>query len=72
MASTPTTNLGLNQLEYSDMAEIPTIYNADMQKIDAGVVLKNQGSENAGKFMVVNNSGIVTPTTVPFANGGTY
>ena len=29
----------------------------------------NQGSANAGKFMIVDSNGDVVPTTVPFANG---
>lgn len=69
---TTTSNLGLNKPAPTDTADIPTIYNENMERIDVGVVLKNQGGANAGKFLIVDSNGIVTPTTVPFANGGTY
>ena len=66
-----TTNLDLVKPAYGDTVDVMDI-NDNMDKIDAGTVMKNQGAGNAGKFLIVNSSGIVTPTTVPFANGGTY
>lgn len=35
-------------------------------------VFQYQGTENAGKFLVVNNQGLVVPTTVPFASGALF
>lgn len=32
----------------------------------------NQGSGNAGKFMIVASDGTITPTTVPFAEGSEF
>ena len=72
MSMSTTTNLGLGLPTYDDAADIPEIYNENMQRIDAGAVIKNQGIGNAGKFLIVGNDGAVVPTTVPFANGGTY
>lgn len=49
--------------------------NENMDKIDTALAAKldtNQGSGNAGKFLVVNNDGNVVPTTVPFANGVSF
>ena len=69
---TQTTNLLLNKPAGSDLANIPGIYNDNMDKIDAGVVLKQQSASDSGKFLVINSSGVVTPTTVPSANGVSF
>lgn len=39
---------------------------------DVGAVASNQGSGNAGKFLVVGNDGVVVPTAVPMAAGGSF
>ena len=68
-----TTYLELNKPEYSDYAQIPTIYNETMDTIDTAIHnLQDKGAANAGKFLIVGSDGVVVPTTVPFANGGTY
>lgn len=54
-------NLADGKVLYDDLRERQETINAN--KLDA-----NQGAVNAGKFMVVNSSGTVVPTTVPFAN----
>jgi len=49
--------------------------NGNMDLIDSALVAKldsNQGTTNAGKFLIVNSSGVVVPTTVPFANGVSF
>lgn len=63
-----TDNLGLKKPAQSDYVDIGDI-NDNMDLIDAGVVLKNQGVANAGKFMRVNSSGIVVAETIANANG---
>ena len=69
--ATTTTNLGLKKPASSDYADIGDI-NDNMDLIDAGVVLLDQGVANAGKFMIVDSSGKVAATTVPLANGGEF
>jgi hypothetical protein len=64
----PTTNLGLMKPEQSDYVDISVI-NGNMDIIDEGTVLKNQGVANAGKFMRVNSSGIVVAEAIANANG---
>lgn len=67
--ATYTTNLNMKKPDYSDPRDIKDI-NDNMDILDSAIRnLQNKGSGNAGKFMVVNNSGDVVPTTVPFANG---
>jgi len=67
-----TSHLNLKKPEYTDTRDIEDI-DDNMDAIDSAIWgLQNVGSPNAGKFMVVDNSGNVVPTTVPFANGGTY
>jgi hypothetical protein len=69
-----TPNLNLQLPAYSDERDIGVI-NDNMTIVDTAVTARlkiNQGAANAGKFMVVNNSGNVVPTTVPFANGGSF
>lgn len=39
---------------------------------DVGAVASNQGSGNAGKFLVVGNDGTVTPVTMTAWSGGNY
>ena len=39
---------------------------------DVGAVASNQGSGNAGKFMVVGNDGIVAPVEMTAWSGGVY
>lgn len=39
---------------------------------DVGAVAANQGSGNAGKFMVVGNDGVVVPVTMAEWSGGSY
>ena len=39
---------------------------------DVGAVAANQGSGNAGKFLVVGNDGIVVPVTMAVWQGGSY
>ena len=39
---------------------------------DVGAVASNQGSGNAGKFMVVGSDGIVAPVTMAAWSGGSY
>lgn len=39
---------------------------------DVGAVASNQGSGNAGAFLVVNSSGIVEPVTMTAWQGGSY
>ena len=39
---------------------------------DVGAVASNQGSGNAGKFLVVGNDGVVTPVTMTAWSGGNY
>ena len=41
-------------------------------KLERDVVALNQGTTNAGKFLVVGSDGIVAPTTVPFAQGVSF
>jgi hypothetical protein len=68
-----TANIGLNLPAGTDAANIPLIYNENMEIIDLQIAqIKNKGASNAGKFMVVDSSGNVVPTTVPFANGVSF
>lgn len=39
---------------------------------DIGAVVANQGSGNAGKFLVVGSDGTVTPTAMSVWQGGNY
>lgn len=39
---------------------------------DVGAVASNQGSGNAGKFLVVGNDGVVVPVTMTAWSGGNY
>ena len=66
-----TTNLGLKKPAQSDYVDIGDI-NDNMDLIDAGVVLKNQGVVNAGKFLRVDSSGIVAVETILNANGVSF
>lgn len=67
-----TTHYNMIKPQYNETADIGDINN-NMDTIDGLIYgIKNVGSTNAGKFMVVASDGTVTPTTVPFANGGTY
>ena len=69
---TTTTHLELEKPEYTDTAYISTI-NGNMDTIDTEIYnLKNKGSANAGKFLIVSSNGDVVPTTVPFANGVSF
>ena len=66
-----TTNLHLVLPKYTETRDIGDI-NDKMQILDTAVASRleaNQGSENAGYFMVVNSSGEIVPTPVPLANG---
>lgn len=66
-----TTELGLNKPELTDYRDI-TKLNENMDTLEDGVVLRFQGTANAGKFMVVNSSGYIAPVTVPFALGVSF
>lgn len=49
--------------------------NGNMDKIETALCNKvdtNQGAANAGKFLIVDGTGAVVPTTVPFANGVSF
>lgn len=39
---------------------------------DVGAVAANQGSGNAGKFLIVGNDGTVAPVTMAAWSGGSY
>ena len=50
-----------------------TIYGANLRnKLERDVVSLNQGTSNAGKFLIVGSDGVVVPTTVPFAAGVSF
>ena len=67
-----TEHIGLKKPGPTDPANIEDI-NDNMDLIDAAIyALQNVGPSNEGKFMIVAADGTVTPTTVPFANGGSF
>ena len=69
---TYTDNLSLKKPSTSDERKISDI-NDNIDTIDTEIQnIKNKGSSNAGKFLIVGNDGVVIPVTVPFANGGSY
>ena len=57
--ATTTTNLGMTLPDYTDARDI-AVLNGNFELIDAGTVMKNQGSANAGKLLVVGNNGAVS------------
>jgi len=70
--ATYTEHIYLKKPAYSDVRDIKDI-NDNMDLIDETIYgIQNKGQENAGKFMIVGNDGVVAPVTVPFANGGSY
>lgn len=70
--ATQTTHLNLTKPATTDYRDI-TVINGNMDTIDTAIWnLQNKGSANAGKFLIVASDGTVTPTAVPFANGGSY
>ena len=56
------------------LQSVPSTYRtaAAQDTIDAGKIDKNQGSANAGKFLVVGADGIVAPVTMQTWQGGSY
>lgn len=56
------------------LQSVPSTYRtaAAQDTIDAGKIDKNQGSANAGKFLVVGADGIVAPVTMQTWQGGNY
>lgn len=64
MAYTPT------QWNYGDIITAEKLNN-----IESGIsnsFVANQGSSNAGKFLVVGNDGVVVPVTISVWQGGSY
>ena len=69
-----TTNLHMVLPKYTETRDIGDI-NSNMEILDTAVaakLAKNQGAGNAGKFMVVNSSGEIVPSSVPFASGVSF
>ena len=65
-----TPNIGLRLPEGADAADIADI-NYNMEILDDEIqAIKNKGSSNAGKFLVVGNDGAVTLLAVQ--TGGSY
>ena len=54
------------------MSTIKTLFDIPTTAADVGAVAANQGSGNAGKFLVVGNDGIVVPVTMAVWQGGSY
>jgi hypothetical protein len=65
-----TPNIGLRLPEGADAADVDD-FNYNMDKLDTEIqAIKNKGSSNAGKFLVVGNDGAVTLLAVQ--TGGSY
>ena len=56
----------------ADISKIKTPDNTEYTLKDAGAVRTNQGTGNAGKFLVVGNDGYVTVVTMATWQGGNY
>lgn len=71
LASAVQTSLGKAD---SALQSVPPTYRtaAAQDTIDAGKLNANQGSGNAGKFMVVGSDGVVVPVTMQTWQGGSY
>ena len=54
------------------LSDIKTLFAIPSSASDVGAVAANQGSGNAGKFMVVGNDGVVVPVTMAVWQGGSY
>lgn len=54
------------------LSDIKTLFAIPSSASDVGAIAANQGSGNAGKFMVVGNDGIVVPVTMAVWQGGSY
>lgn len=56
-----------------DYCDIATLSSSDVWSSNVEYLLPvNQGSGNAGKFLVVGNDGNITPVTMTQWNGGNY
>ena len=56
----------------ADISKVKTPDNTEYNIKDAGAVRSDQGTSNAGKFLVVGNDGFVTVVTLATWQGGDY
>jgi hypothetical protein len=72
MSMPATTHFNLKKPEYTDDSDVKDL-NDNMDTIDAALwALKNWGSANAGKFLVVGSDGNVELLDVANASGGEF
>lgn len=56
----------------STSMNVPTVHSVAAYIANQGFIGSNQGAANAGKFLVVNSSGVVEPVSMTAWQGGSY